>query len=67
MKALIQECYLLNKNTFFGEFEIWRPITFEPADLRKSYIPQKKAFFAVCLKATLKLKEFLLWDAPDKF
>ena len=67
MKALIQGCDLLNKNTFFGEFEIWRPITFEPADLRKSYIPQKKTFFISCLKATLRLEEFLPWNAPDKF
>ena len=52
---------------FFGHFNFQRPVTFELVDLGKSNIPKQKVFSTSRLKADLKLEEFLLRDALDKF
>ena len=49
-----KRCNLLLKMDFFWHMEIWWLVTFEPVDLKKSYLPQKEAFQTTVFKKELK-------------
>ena len=43
VRSVLKRSNLLDKRTFFRHFKLCRAAIFEPVDLRKFYIPQKKA------------------------